>query len=107
MPVSPKEEKCLANNQSTLLRYTRQQVARDLQIRTKQRTEALHEEDRERKRRALLEEQRVVQRALLKEQRDYFLKVICTIILAFCAAILYVRNPSSVTNYTNSIYEQF
>ena len=92
MPLSPKEQKCLANNQSTLLRNTRQQVTRDLQIRTKQRTEALYEEDREKKRRALLEEQRVVQRALLKEQRDYFLKVICTIILAFCAAILYLQH---------------
>ncbi len=90
MPLSPKEEKCLANNQSALLRYTRQQEARGLQLRT---IEALHEQDRERKRRALLQEQRVVQRALLKEQRDYFLKVVCTIIiLAFCAVILFLQH---------------
>ena len=43
--------------------FTRKQEAQGLQLRlrTKQRIEALHEQDRERKRRALLEEQRVVQ----------------------------------------------
>ncbi len=92
MPLSPKERKCLANNQSALLQFTRKQEARGLQFRTKHRIEALHEQDRERKRRALLEEQRVVQRALLKEQRDYFLKVICTIILVFSAAILFFQH---------------
>ena len=62
-----------------------------LLLRTKQRIEALHEQDREKRQRALLEEQRAVQRALLKEQRDYFLNVICVIILAFCAVILFVQ----------------
>ena len=92
MPLSPKERKCLANNQSALLQFTRKQEAQALLLRTKQRIEALHEQDREKRQRALLEEQRAVQRALLKEQRDYFLKVICTIILAFCAAILYLQH---------------
>jgi len=92
MPLSPKERKCLANNQSALLQFTRKQEAQALQLRTKQRIAALHEQDREKRQRALLEEQRVVQRALLKEQRDYFLNVICTIILAFCAAILFFQH---------------
>jgi hypothetical protein len=93
MPLSPKERKCLANNQSALLQFTRKQEAQALLLRTKQRIATLHEQDREKRQRALLEEQRVVQRALLKEQRmvqrallkeqhNYFLKVICTIILA-------------------------
>ena len=88
MPLSPKERKCLANNQSALLQFTRKQEAQALQLRTKQRIAALHEQDREKRQRALLEEQRAVQRALLKEQRDYFLNAISFIILAFCAAIL-------------------
>ncbi len=92
MPLSPKEEKFLASNRNALLQSTRQQEARGLQLRTKQRIEALHEQDRERNRRALLKEQRVVQRALLKEQSDHFLKVICTIILAFSAAILFLQH---------------
>ena len=92
MPLSPKEKRFLASNQNALLRSTRQQEARALQLRTKQRIEALHEQDREKKRTALLKEQHVVQRALLKEQRDYFLKVICTIILAFCAATLFLQH---------------
>ena len=92
MPLSPKERKCLANNQSALLQFTRKQEAQALLLRTKQRIEALHEQDREKRQRALLEEQRVVQRALLKEQRDYFLNVICIIILAFCTVILFVQH---------------
>ena len=92
MPLSPKQQKCLANHQSTLLQYTRQREARGLQLRTKQRVEAVHEEDRERKRRAILKEQRVVQRALLKEQRNYFLKIIGAIILAFSAAIVFLQH---------------
>ncbi len=92
MPLSPKERKCLANNQSALLQFTRKQEAQALLLRTKQRIEALHEQDREKRQRALLEEQPVVQRALLKEQRDYFLNVICIIILAFCAAILFFQH---------------
>jgi hypothetical protein len=88
MPLSPKERKCLANNQSALLQFTRKQEAQALLLRTKQRIATLHEQDREKRQRALLEEQRAVQRALLKEQRDYFLNAISFIILAFCAAIL-------------------
>jgi hypothetical protein len=81
MPLSPKEEKFLANNRNALLQSTRQQEVRGLQLRTKQRVEALYEQERERNRRAFLKEQRIVQRALLKEQSDYFLIVICIIIL--------------------------
>ena len=92
MPLSPKQQKCLANHQSTLLQYTRQREARRLRLRTKQRIEAIHEEDRERKRRAILKEQRAVQKALLKEQRNYFLTIIGTIILAFSATIVFLQH---------------
>jgi hypothetical protein len=90
--LSSKEEKFLASNRNALLQSTRQQEVRWLQLRTKKRIEALHEQDRERNRRALLKEQRVVQRALLKEQSDYVLKVICIIILAFSAATLFLQH---------------
>jgi Flp pilus assembly protein TadB len=92
MPLSPKEEKFLASNRNALLQSTRQQEVRGLQLRTKQRIEALYEQERERNRRALLKEQRIVQRALLKEQSDYFLIVICIIILAFSAAVLFLQH---------------
>ncbi len=77
MPLSPKQKQFLANNQNALLHSTRQREAYALQQRTKQRIEELHEQDREKK-----------QRALLKEQRDFFLNVVCTTILAFIAAFL-------------------
>ncbi len=92
MPLSPKEEKFLASNRNALLQSKRQQEVRALQLRTKQRIEALYEQERERNRRALLKEQRIVQRALLKEQSDYFLRVICIIILAFSAAVLFLQH---------------
>ncbi len=77
MPLSPKQQKFLANNQNALLQSTKQREAQALQQRTNRRIEALHERDREKN-----------QRALLKKQRDFFLNVICVIILAFIAVLL-------------------
>jgi hypothetical protein len=102
MPLSPKEKKFLANNQNPLVCYTRQQEARRLQLRTKRRIEATHAQDREKNRKTLLKEQQEVQRALLNEQheahrallldlRNNFLKAICAILLAFCAATLFIQ----------------
>jgi hypothetical protein len=92
MPLSPKEKKFLASNRNALLQSTRQQEVRGLQLRTKKRIEALYEQERERNRRALLKEKRIVQRALFKEQSDYFLIVICIIVLAFSAAVLLLQH---------------
>ena len=102
MPLSPREQKFLANNQNPLVRYTRHQETRRLQLRTDQRIEAIHAQEREKNRKTLLKEQQEVQRALLNEQheahrallleqRNNFLKVICAILLAFCAAILFLQ----------------
>ncbi len=102
MPLSPKEKKFLANNQNPLVRYTRHQEARRLQLRTEQRIEAIHAQDRKKNRKTLLKEQQEVQRALLNEQRkahrallleqrNNFLKVICAILIAFCAATLFLQ----------------
>ena len=102
MPLSPKEQKFLVNNQNPLVCYARQQEVRRLQLRTKRRIEAIHAQDREKNRKTLLKEQQDVQRALLNEQqeahraslleqRNNFLKVICTILLAFCAATLFIQ----------------
>ncbi len=92
MPLSPKEEKFLGNNRNALLQSTRQQKVRGLQLRTKQRIEALYEQEREKNRRAFLKEQRIIQRALPKEQSDYFLIVISIIVLAFSAAVLCLQH---------------